>query len=807
MKVKYMLLSLLATVLLVPMMMIWLSLPQTHGRVELGELQQPIDIHFDEYARPFVKSDTLGDALFAQGWLHVSERQWQMELLRRAGRGRLSELLGASMLKTDTTLWQVGVPQLAMRLQANASPQLLQWVERYVEGINAAQKNRWLPQPELLLLRHSPKAWQLEDVFAVGALIAFNSGNNMENELLRLALSKALSAQDYALFLSGYENLGDYPYVVPEQSQLTTFAAQDHTRKIRLEPQLSSSKDESFTPVLDVLAMLDPLQNTLLPRASFGSNGWVVAPQKSATGKPLYAFDSHDNLGLPNLFYEVHLFYADNRQIRGWSVPGLPGVINGFNEAIAWGFTNIGDTQDLFIETRSEQDPLLFLDEGQWYRAESETVTIPVRDGDPVRTEVIHTRNGPLVSEQPALSLRWTTQQLNGRSLESILLINQARSWQEFNQAADDFVAPSLNATYADVHGNIGFRTAGALPVRGAGQGLYPLRGDVAANRWQGEVPAEKMPRIENPPSGFVAAANARVNEPMAEVLVSADNAAPYRIERLQARLQTAQKLTLDDMQALQRDWYDGQAAMLLPSLLAALEGQIGEEVEQRLRQWAKNPVASQDSVAALIFQRWYLALIERVFSAKLSPPLYAQLLQKNYVINAALDTLIVSDQFSQWWPEDKAVVMRLAMRDTLQALSKALGDDVSRWRLDQLQQVGLSHELSQSVPILAGVLDEPARGWGGGPAAVGRANYRYHSPFKVSHGATVRVVANMAEQPQVRAVIPGGQSGHFMSQHYSDQFDAWLQGRLLPLASAVTQVSQPADRHLRLLPAIALSR
>ena len=180
---------------------------------------------------------------------------------------------------------------------------------------------------------------------------------------------------------------------------------------------------------------------------------------------------------LPNLFYEVHLFFGEGRQLRGWSVAGLPGVINGFNENIAWGFTNIGDTQDLFLEQRSEDDPLQFRHGDEWYRADTETVSIPVRDAPDHKLDIVYTRNGPLVSDAPALSLAWTVHRIETPSLDSMLAFNLAQDWQGFSAALDDFPARTLNATYADRHGTIGFRTGGVIPQRGAGEGLFPQDG------------------------------------------------------------------------------------------------------------------------------------------------------------------------------------------------------------------------------------------------------------------------------------------------------------------------------------------
>jgi penicillin amidase len=743
------------------------SLPAVSGARQVSGLGAPVTVVFDQWQRPYVQAASMADALRAQGWLHADNRLWQMELFRRAGKGRLAELLGPSMLEADRELWRVGIPRLGMQLARNASPALLGQIDAYLQGVNSAIAGKLLPPPEFLLLASKPLAWTREDVFALGALMAFQSAGNFKRELLRLALLQKLGEERFRVFITDGSQRGDYPTVLPGQS-----GAQGINR------------------ALDRMAHLDPAQNPLLPRFAFGSNGWVIAPGKSASGRALFAFDSHDSLGLPSLFYEVHLFFDGGKQIRGWSVAGLPGVINGYNERIAWGFTNIGDTQDLFLETRSAARPLQFREGDGWYTAETETVHIPVRGEPPAELTITHTRNGPLISEDPPLSLRWTIQDLGELGLDALLALNRARDWREFNAALDRYPAPSLNATYADVEGNIGFRTAGLLPDRGAGEGLYPLAGADPANRWQGLVPAADMPRRRNPPERYLAAANSRVNPPGAYPLVSADNAAPYRIHRLQQVLGQERKFTREDMASLQVDWHDSQAGSLLPQLLPVLEAMETTATEAAalslLVAWQADPVASPGSAAALIFQHYYPELAREVFAGPLGPELFARTLKSSYLLNYALDELLRRPEDPHWWLGHKPEKIRAAFRRTVAGLAGRLGPQVDAWRLDQLQSVALPHELGKAIRPLAWFLNTAPRPWGGGPATLGRANYRYDRPHRVSHAATVRVVAEMGTSIEAAAVMAGGQSGHPLSGHYADQFPAWLEGALLPIQRRV---------------------
>ena len=741
-----------------------MSLPPEASEMSVPGLAAPAQLRYDPWQRPFVEAENLSDALAIQGWLHASHRLWQMELFRRAGQGRMAELLGESLLSTDKELWRAGVPQLARKLEANAGTETLALVDSYLQGVNEGIAAYRLAPPEFILLGADLPRWHRRDVFALGALMAFQSANNADNELLRLALASKLDQAHMAAFLTDDSGAGGYPFVLPPAASADKLAA-----------------------VLDRRSLTDPAFNPLMPRLGFGSNGWVVGSDRSASGAPLFAFDSHDELGVPNLFYEVHLFWASGRQLRGWSVPGLPGVINGFNENIAWGFTNIGDTQDLFVETRSSSDPLQFKWGDEWYHARVETIEIPVKGQAPAQLEIVHTRHGPLISDTPPVSLAWTVHRTPEPSLDSMLAFNLAGDWSSFTAALDAFPAPTLNATYADVHGTIGFRTGGVLPLRGAGQGLVPRDGANPANAWRGLVPAAENPERTNPPSGFLAAANARVNAGGDGPLVSADNAAPYRIARIQQVLSEDKAFSPQDMQQLQVDWFDGQAASLLPAMLkevGTIRGDASTETAVALlKEWGTAPVAARDSAAALIFQQWYLALAREVFGDRLDK-LYPRLERRAYLLNHALDHLLLQDADSPWWRDQRKEILAEALRSALQSIASEQGDDPATWRLDRQQHVAMQHELGKAVPELSWLFDAENRPWGGSTATVGRARYSYTTPYRVNAAATVRVIAEMTPVPSVAAVIPGGQSGHPLSDHYLDQYPAWLAGELLPLAA-----------------------
>ncbi len=744
---------LLVTILLFAGAIWWLlqrPIPDDPRQLAAPGLEAPVQIRFDERRRPFVEAASFTDAVYAQGWLHARERFWQMELLRRAGKGRLAELLGPGLLATDEELHRAGVPALAGQMAANADAATLAVVDAYLAGINLALAA--LVEPvELMLLGADLTPWTRADVFAIGGVMAFQSGRNMRNELLRLNLMADLPPELAALFLAQGDRA---PTQLPERIPFDRYLA--------LEAALGSEQPFYQPPLL-------------------GSNGWVVAPARSAGGRGLFAFDSHDGWGMPSLFYEVHLFFegpAGRESVRGFSVPGLPGAINGFNEFMAWGFTNIGDSQDLYLETQDPDDPLRFKGRDGWYTATEESVAIPVAGAEDHELTIVRTENGPLIQTSPPISLRWSAAEIGtDYGLDALFLLNRATSLDAFMTAIDRFPAPSANVTYADVEGNIVFRTLGLLPLRGQGSGLAPLPADDPDSAWQGLLPLEGLPRSVNPESGYLVKANARVlPEPP---LISADNAPGYRQARLEALLDADSGVTFEQMASWQGDWHNLQAEWLLPELLDALRGSEFEahRIAATLDRWASRPVNEPELSAPLYFNEWYLALARRLFSERLGEARYQALLGNSYVLNHALDRLIALEPDSPWWAGARRELIRGAFADLVDRMEDGEAPGGRVW--GDVHQLRFKHEMSGAVPGLDQLFDRGPYAWGGGNPTVGRARFRYDRPYTATGGATVRLVLELSEPMRIGAIMPGGQSGHAMSPHYDDQLPAWIDRRL----------------------------
>lgn len=720
------------------------------GRLDVAGLDETVSIRFDDRRRPFVRSPTLSGALFAQGFLHARERFWQMDLLRRAGSARLSALLGRGLIETDAGLWRAGVPHLADRLADGAGRELVAWVDAYTAGVNAGLDSMRKPPPEYLLLGFDPEPWRASDTHAVGAIMAWDSAGNHEAELLRAELRRVLPDDWMAAFTTTRVGASDLPYAWPGANG---------------GPDAAGSR---LPGPLDFLVAAAPSARPRSASVRFGSNGWVVAPSRSRDGRALFAFDSHDVLGLPNLFYEVHLFFAGERALRGWSVPGLPGVINGFNRRRAWGFTNIGDSQDLVAFDEPPADVRV------------ERTTLSVAGGEAVTIERTVTPFGPMISEDPPLALRWTVQDLEALSLEPLMRLGLAESLADFRSAMAAFPAPVSNITWADADGRIGFRTVGRLPIRRTGDGLTPVPAS-AGDPWQGLVPTDSMPESIDPVQGYAAAANARVHGSDWPYLVSNDNAPGWRMRRIVEYLEARSDHDLDSMAGLQTDHANLQARLDGPRMISLLPDHADLEplataALDELRDWLTAPVNRSESTGALIFEAWYTALVERLFAPRFDDPLYRELLGQRYIVNHALDHLLSRPE-SPWWRGDPGSLAAEALEEAVDRLQAGLGGRPEQWRLDRKQTLRLEHAFSDDVGPLRRLIDRGPYPLGGGHSTVGRAGHSYREPLDVRYGATVRTVLALGEGVEGRAIMPGGQSGRFYSRHYDDQLAHWLDG------------------------------
>ncbi len=734
------------------------SLATHSGSFSVGT-DDDINILRDERGIAYIKASSPEDLYFAQGYVHAQERLWQMEFNRRVIQGRLSETIGADFLETDTFLRTIGIYRIAERIVDKTSPEGRVTLQSYARGINAFLEDA-NPTPEMLLLGMSPEPWNEVDAAGMLALMAYDLGSNYIVESTRLAIRETLPQQLYAEILPPFEDWNTPAIYTEEQAAL-------------------SGNPQGLLELLDT-ADLNGI-SAYLPR--LGSNSWVLSPALYDGKSALLANDPHLSIGLPSIWYEICLESEGEMPVYGWSIPGMPLVVIGHNERIAWGLTNIGDTQDLFLEEQHPDDPHRFRYEDEWYTADVIEEEIKIKGQDePELVEVIITRNGPLILKDPPMSLRWTAYEIETSPFDAVINLNRARNWDQFREALLGFTIPMQNIVYADVDGNIGFRTAGLAPIRKKGLGLEPSPGWSADYGWDGFIPMEEMPELFNPPQGYIASANHRVVDENYPYMIAIDDATPYRMVRITNQLSSGATLTLEDMKAMQTDWFNPHAAARLPRLLNLLSGHTSELNNfetaglELLEKWSENPVSSPEDTAPAIYANWYLNFMEEVFKEKMGEELYRRFISNAYIAYKALDYQLEKEE-SAWFDDRLNELLLNSYRRTMNELTEQLGPDLDQWQWQDFQSISFDHILGEE-DLLKPFFNRGPYPYGGDNETVGRANYLLNDPFNVTLAAGMRFIAIMKPQIEAYGIYAGGQSGHFMSDHYDNQLDAWVEGR-----------------------------
>ncbi len=743
------------------------SLSVYSGEFSTNGLSSSVTVYRDDRGVPHIYADTMEDLAFAQGFVHAQERLWQMETHRRFAHGRLSELIGESLLETDIQLRTAGLNRITRRVAEITSSEGRLVLEAYAAGVNAYLDQGRLP-PEYGLLGLTPEPWTLEDSAGVVALLAYNLGGNWRVEATRLALQEALEQELFEELLPPFEGW-ETPSV--------------WTREKAGEAQPADTSYKVGN-LLELLAASDMEQFASLPR--LGSNSWAVSPALAETGTAILANDPHLNISLPGIWFENHLAVEGEMEVYGWVVPGVPGVVIGHNEHISWGMTNIGDSQDLYLEKQDPDNPFRFFRDGEWYEAEviREEITVKGRE-EPEVLEVIITENGPLISQDPPLSMRWTAYDIEASTIDALFGVNRAQDWEQFIEALDHFTVPIQTIVYADTAGNIGFRVVGLVPQRKQGQGILPLPGWDSDNSWEGFIPMRELPELFNPANGFIATANHMVESEGYPYTIALDVAPHYRKQRIIEVLGSGGKFSVEDFEALQNDWHNSHAAERLPRWLAVLANQELSDLERSglelLQAWVKEPVNLPEAAAPSIFQTWYLNFMEEVFVEKMGGDLYRAFIDNAYLAYNALEYLLEKGD-SAWFGDDLNAMLLASYRKTMVQLDQQWSGKPEQWQWQKLQTITFEHLMGE-VAILRPLVNRGPFPYGGDHMTVGRAAYALTDPFKVNSAAGLRFIAVMDPGGiRSRGVLAGGQSGHPLSKHYDDQIEAWLTGHYYDL-------------------------
>jgi len=761
------------------------AVPAYEGEVKLAGLGQPVRLLRDERAVPHLYAANLDDLLFAQGYVHAQERLWQMDILRRTVRGELAEIFGARLLEVDKNSRRLGLGEVADRAVAELPPEHRRQLEAYARGVNAYIKSHpgsplfaGLPV-EFALLHYRPAPWRPGDSLALGLHMYRLLYTSWPSELARARVSERVGPELAAdLFVTRSDD--DHPIAAPVTGP----------RRPRRERVFVARCKHSLEEILVGVAP----QNL---QSIAGSNNWVAAGSRTASGAPLLADDMHLPHGVPSIWFMNHL-KSPEVDVIGFSIPGIPFVIAGHNGHIAWGFTNLMvDTQDLFIEQFDPDDPTHYMTPTGWQRAGRRLEHIRVRGGETLDFEVLETRHGPIVHEDGPvkLALQWTARDPSLLTF-SVLALNQAKNWEEFTAAVRDWGWAPQNVVYADREGNIGYRGVGRVPRRRTGRGEVPVPGETARYDWMDFIPFEDMPHAFNPPSGLLATANNRVVPDGYPYHLTDRWISPARIARIFALLEEDKKFTPEDFLRLQGDVVSLPDRFLAEQLLAAAATVPSHPPErtqalEALRGWDGEMRA--ELAAPLLLEAVRPKLMEEL----LRPHLGDDWEGYNWFMASVFLENVLRERPPRWLPEKHASYDTLLLaaldRGVEQVRRDTRAPDLGRLRWGDQQRVRFIHQLGERLPLL--------RRWFSvqGPTQSG-SRYTVKQTYRTS-GVSERLVVNFADLDATLMNITLGESGHLMSPHYKDQLDAWLAVRSFPAPFTDVAVERAARYRQHLLP------
>lgn len=780
---------------------LWLrgALPQTAGVTKVQGITEPVEIRRDSDGVPHIRAGSEADALFGLGYVHAQDRLWQMEFQRRIGYGRLAELAGESRLKTDKFLRTLGIPRAAQRAWASASPTTKRWTESYVAGINTfidTHQGRELPV-EFALLGIQPERWRPEDTIVWSKMMAWDLGGNWDQELLRSKLA-AKFGPDQAAQLMPASLLND-PIILPQSAVIAT----TQRPSAAMSPSLGAQSDE-------LLAINRVLQDEMgLGGVMIGSNNWVVAGTRTTTGKPLLANDPHLGMRIPSIWYLAHLT-AGRLDVIGATLPGIPAVVIGHNQRIAWGFTNTNpDVQDFYIERINERNEAEH--NGAWEPMQVVQEVIKVKGQPDVTIQVRITRHGPLLSDvvedaQEPLALRWTALDDEDRMVDAFIGMATAANWDEFVTALSHFKAPMQNIVYADVDGNIGYYVPGALPIRAKGDGTAPVPGWTDEYDWTGYVPFAELPHAYNPPEGYIVTANNKAVPDSYPYLISTAWSAPYRAMRIIELIKNTPQLSPNDMAGIQADVNSAQARELLPYLLTATPpDERSRAAIELLRNW--DGEIAGDSPQAAIFEGWYQQLPQQIYADELGDALWKSYQEEPSFIAMQLSNLLKGaggawcDNSNTPQPENCQATLGKALAAGLADMTNYQGtDDMRAWRWDRAHNAMFPHNALDGVAALKPIFSRSIPNNGDG-FTVNVAPIRRTEPYNQYHGPSYRHIVDLSDLNASRFMHTVGQSGYVLSPHYDDLIERWQRVEFLPMRYDRATIDAATEERLMLEP------
>ena len=764
------------------------AIPDYSADLKLKGLTAEVQVLRDKFGIPHIYAQNEADLYKATGFVMAQERLWQMDLLRHATTGRLSEIFGESMVKADYVMRALQIPAKSRMVMEKTEPEILEALKNFAWGVNqyieSHQKN--LP-PEFVILGYKPEPWEIEHSINMVGYMGWDLRHGWSEDMLLNGLAAQVDSAHFNLIAPDLKN---HPSAVFPDFKLQLKALQES--KLSALEKLGELGIEVFN----------------------ASNNWAVAGKKSVTGMPLLANDMHLALNAPGIWMQIHQVVPGKLNVTGVALPGQPMVVCGHNDSIAWGMTNVAvDNLDFYQEKiNSEQDKYFF--NGEWKPLRIEKLTINTKEGKVYERTLRFTHRGPIISElkdikDKQLSMRWSGMDFSNE-VRGVYLLDRAKNWNDLRKAATNFGAVSQNIVYADVKGNIGLQCSAGIPIR-KGNGFAIYSGETSEYDWTGYVPFNELPFEYNPERGFVSSANNKTVSEDFPYYISRWFSMPYRIERIRQMLEAKEKLSVADFQQMQSDHKSQIATAYLMKFVKALESRnLTDEAELKaldmLRKW--DGQMERESPATTIFETLYMNLIKNMISDDLDEKLVKDVLG-NQTICENLIAATFRTNNPLWFDNIKTEkkesfedILAESLKNTISDLTKKLGNDPAKWEWQKVHTLTLNHPMGKvkMLDVLFG-LNSKTYGVAGGSTTVCPYSWSFNDPYLADHGPSERHVFDVASWDRSETIIPTGTSGIPGSPNYCDQTELYMHNQYHGDFFTKEKVEQAAVNRMKFMP------
>ncbi|WP_427159765.1 penicillin acylase family protein [Aliinostoc sp. HNIBRCY26] len=801
------------------------SFPVENGAIAISGIKAEVRVQRDQWGVPHIYAANSHDLFMAQGYIHAQDRFWQMDFWRHIGSGRLAEMFGASQLDTDKYLRTLGWARVAQQEIQSMDAQMKADLQAYADGVNAYLQTHQgsalsLEYAVLKLLNPSYQVapWEILHSLTWGKVMAYDLGRNFQSEIERTVLLKTLTPEQVEELFPAYPQ--DLPVILPEWQTGKTTPKVTHKPVITDVAEIAPTLEAMTQPMLALEKLIGETG------VGIGSNNWVIAGKRTATGNPMLANDPHLAVQMPSIWYEVGLHCTTKNaecpyNVTGFSFAGMLGVIVGHSDRIAWGVTNVqSDVMDLYIEKINPDNPNQYEVNGKWVDMKLVPETIQIAGSQPLVHTVRYTRHGPILSDvvpnlkqfhqaiklpqNYVVALRWTALEPT-KLVYSIPQMNRAQNWQEFRAAARNFDVPAQNLVYADVDGNIGYQMPGKFPIRTQGNGRYPVPGWTDEYEWQGYIDFEKLPYSFNPSQGYIATANNLVAQEYPYVITT-DWVYGYRAQRIVEMIEKQnQPIALKDVEKIQGDNLNLNARNLVPLLQSMVFDDSRLKAAQNLLQdW--NLQLDMTSSAAALFEVFYKHLLAATFHDQLSRDYFPNGGDRWY---AVLQNLIQQPN-SKWWDNTKTTqvetrdqIFQQAFTEAVEELETIQGKTPQAWNWGKLHTITFRNATlgKSGVALIESIFNRGAFSTAGNGETVNANRWRANESFEVTDIPSLRMIVDLSNLDNSLAIHTPGQSGHAFHKHYADMIEPWRNLKYHPMLWEQKTVTTQATAILRLTP------